>query len=81
MQQLAVEERQDVGTRTENKETNMSECANILSDTECQINSSDMANDEVKSTHGIQKQQPLDNKVVSSPGKLTYSLICESFAF
>ncbi|GJN18651.1 hypothetical protein PR202_gb05832 [Eleusine coracana subsp. coracana] len=49
--QLAIEERQDVGTRTENKKFNVSEHADILSGTEYQINPSGMAIDEVKSTH------------------------------
>ncbi|GJM94167.1 hypothetical protein PR202_ga10786 [Eleusine coracana subsp. coracana] len=49
--QLAIEERQDVGTRTENKKFNISEHADILSGTEYQINPSGMAIDEVKSTH------------------------------
>lgn len=76
MQQLATEERQDLESTAENNKIYMSEDADVLSCSEYQINPSGMVIDEDGSTQRIQRQELLDNEVVSPPGKLTYCLIC-----
>ncbi|XP_062190501.1 uncharacterized protein LOC133893490 isoform X2 [Phragmites australis] len=61
-EQLAMEEKQDLGSTTENNKMNMSEDADIDVRGEYQIDPAGTEVNEVESTKGIQNQELSDNK-------------------